>query len=246
MILPMSIAACDLFQDAKDTIDGITDPLVAQAVILGVDTSDVDPELLEAADFETGVAVSVFLADAKSVNDIDNAPIGGASVHVNEALVPEVGDGAYLLESNEMQYTAGQSWTMHALIAGDGSSGSVVLPPPINVTVPETHNANTPMNLTITNQDFHAVVGLVVEVESGEVTWSNEPEDIRDVYDLATGSGDTSALLIPAEAFPRVGGYVIGITGLERGEGETLDNMNTALSAIMAGKMRLLPTAALP
>ena len=65
--LPL-FGACDLFEDVKNTYDGLTNPLVIQSVVLGVEADGVDPTILDQVDLDSGVGATVFLADAKSVS----------------------------------------------------------------------------------------------------------------------------------------------------------------------------------
>ena len=234
-------SGCDLFEDVKETYEGLTDPLVVQSVVLGVEAAGVDDQTLESLNFDVGVGSTVFLADAKSASDIDNAPITGATINMNSVAVPETGNGSYTLEPGPLTYAPGASWNLDALIASDTSGAVFTLPPAPNVTVPTTHTTSTPMSLSLSGQGYDIIVGLVADITTGEITWSNEPEDIRDVYELATGSG-TETLDIPETAFPTSGAYVVGIAGLTKATAADMDNMNTALSNITAGKMKLFPT----
>lgn len=236
------MSGCDLFEEVKETYEGLTDPLVVQSVIVGVEIDGVDPAVVDELNFEAGVAGTVFLADAKSASDLENAPITGASVSINGTNLGDTGEGAYTLEPGVLTYANGATWTLDALIGNEASSADFVLPPPPNASIPTVHVKGQAMTVSLAGQGFDVIVGVVAEVVSGEVTWSNEPEDISDIYNLATGNGAES-IDIPGEAFPNSGAYVIGISGLTTSQADKLDNMNTALSNIAAGKMRLYPVA---
>ena len=240
--LALTLTGCDLFEGVKETLDGLTNPLVVQSVVLGVEAAGVEQEILDEIDIETGVGASVFLADAKDANDLENAPITGATVFMNSERVTETGNGTYTLEPGTLNYTVGATWTMIATINNQDATASFTLPPAPNVSVPSIHSKNESMTLSLAGQGFDMVVGLVANVETGEVTWSNEPEDIGDVYDLATGSSSES-LDIPGSAFPTTGAYIVGIAGLTKGKSGEFKKMNTALSNAVAGKMKLFPTA---
>ena len=236
------IGGCDLFDEVKETYEGLTNPLVVQSVVVGVEVDGVDPAVVDELNFEAGVAGTVFLADAKSASDLDNAPISGAAVTINAVSLADTGEGAYTLEPGALTYTNGATWTLEALIGTDSSSATFVPPPPPNATIPTVHVKGQPLNVSLAGQGFDVIVGVVADVATGEVTWSNEPEDISDIYNLATGNGDES-IDIPGDAFPNSGAYVIGISGLTTSRTDQLDNMNTALSNIASGKMRLYPVA---
>jgi hypothetical protein len=239
LVLPL-FSACDLFEDVKDTFDGLTDPLVVQSVVMGVEAAGVDPAVLDEIDLDAGVGATVFLANAKSATDLENAPITGAVVSINNTEVPETGNGSYTLEPGKLSYSVGATWNMTATIGTDLSEASFTLPPAPNATIPSIHTANQPLTISLAGQNFDLVVGLVALVDSGDITWSNEPEDIRDVYELASGSAADS-LEIPGTAFPSSGAYVVGVAGMSKSKADQLQDMNTALSNIVAGKMKLYP-----
>jgi hypothetical protein len=233
-------SGCELFEDVKETFEGLTNPLVAQSVFLGVEADGVDPEMLEALNVESGVAASVFLADANNADEMENAPISGAIVHMGETSAVEAADGTYVIEPGVLTYVVGTTWVVTMDIGEATSQADFTLPNAPQATVPTIHAANTSLDISLEGQGFDIIIGTVGRLEPSEITWSNEPTDARDVFDLATGSSD-GILNIPPEAFPSSGAYVIGVGGLTKSRGQQMDNMNTALSNITAGKMKLFP-----
>jgi hypothetical protein len=234
-------SGCDLFQEVKDTFDGLTNPLVVQSVVMGIEADGLDAEALGQLDIELGVGASVFLADAANVSDLDQAPITGASARINSVDIPETGGGAYALEPGVLTYSTGAVWSLATTVGVDESGANFTLPPAPSATIPTLHTIGEPMTLSLSGQGFDLLIGLVADVSSGEITWSNEPQDIRDVYELSTGSA-TESLDIPGTAFPTSGAYVVGIAGLTKADADQMDNINTALSNVTAGKMILYPT----
>ena len=89
MLVLLALTGCDLLasgqdqiDDLQDTLDGLTNPLVVQGIVLGVaepESSEID---LSKTDFSKGTVVTVFTADAASVNEIENAPVTGASISI--------------------------------------------------------------------------------------------------------------------------------------------------------------------
>ena len=96
--------------------------------------------------------------------------------------------------------------------------------------------ANTAVNIDLTGQEFDSAL-VIVMLADGGVTYSNQPDGIREFYDFTHGSELVTTVEIPAEAFPSNGVYAIGVAGLTHTVAEDLTEMNTALTSIMAGKM---------
>jgi hypothetical protein len=228
-VLPLMTAGCGLFDKGKDLIDGLTNPLVAQAIVLGAqlpqDAGDIDFP----AEFADGVTVSIFLADAADVADLENAPIGGAAVTVEQTTIPEVQPGAYALEPDA-------TWEIAVTIGGSSSHADVDLPPPADFTPPAQHSANTPLTVDFTGQEFDGALLVVVD-QDGAITFDNRPADIRDVYNLTRGEAP-GVIEIPASAFPAAGAYAVGVAGIRSTSGnDRMDGMNTVLSSAMAGQL---------
>ncbi|MCB9765507.1 MAG: hypothetical protein H6739_37380 [Alphaproteobacteria bacterium] len=237
------MAGCDQFNDIKNTVDGLTNPLVAQTIILGVaepESSEID---LSGTDFSQGATIQAFLADAASVNDLENAPVSGADVKIRvgetaAVWLTESADGAYSADGTDgFSYVAQQPSVVTMNYGDDSSQMSITLPAAVNVDVPETHNGGTAMNLDL-GASFDAVLAVVIDVTAGEATWTNRPETIREVYDFTHGSGNVSSLTIPAVAFPSGCACAVGIAGMENADSSNFTNTNTGLSSLSAGKMK--------
>ena len=186
---------------------------------------------------------TIFLADAASVNQLDQAPITGADVTVNGAVADPGAEGVYIVEPGVLTYEASADWNVDVQVADVSARAVVPLPEEANVTVPDTWTANTAMELDLTGQDFDSALVIVFDTLSGEITYSNEPQGIREFYDFTHGTEGVGVVEIPAAAFPGDGIYAIGLSGIKHTVPEDLTEMNTALSTIMAGKMRFRPTA---
>jgi hypothetical protein len=112
------------------------------------------------------------------------------------------------------------------------------------------HAAGTPLSVDLTGQGYNAALAVVIEAESGEVTWSNQPADIAGLYEMTHPNGiliggeeDFSEnheiiVEIPAEAFADEGYYIIGVAGMVVSNSSSFENVNTALSTVIAGKLR--------
>lgn len=237
-------------EDVKDAIEGMTNPLVFQGLVLGAEepsNPDIADVLLEAG-AEQGTVVNVFLADAASLDEVESAPVVSATVEVvtDDGVVqaPGDGNGLYSVEPGEdgATYADDGRWTVEVSIGEMFSTIAMDLPAAADVSVPELHDPLTPMDLDMTGQGFGAALVLVMD-QNGVVTHTNEPQGVSDVIDLSQGGEDLTVYSIPADAFPDESLYVIGVAGLGHSLGEDVDNMNTLLSSLMAGKMRFYATS---
>jgi len=246
---PLGIAAligCDAFK-------GVTEPLVSQGIILGVEAPQSDQIDLSGTDFQQGTAASIFLADATSVDDLSNAPIEGATVDIRgpgdmgNVDVPDAGDGLYavLPTDQTLDYQGNADWTIVAQRdpKSDPGKATIHLPPPADLDIPEQHDQGQPMQLDLSGKGFTSVLVAVIDVESGTVTFDNEPKDIKAIYDMTRGSEEVGDFEIPGTAFPddqKV--YAVGVAGMQHTKAEDLDGLNTLLTSFMAGDMNLYPT----
>lgn len=247
------LAGCDIFDKAKqvaDAIEGLTNPLVLQGLVLSVQDPG-DPTVvavLEAAGTEIGTGATVFLADAASASDLDNAPIAGGSVTIDDVSATDQGDGSYVIDpSMGLLYVAGETWSTRAfpLPDSDESVATVILPPPASITWPETLTVDEPFLFDLTGQGYDGSVLLVLD-QNGTPTYSNEPESIDDVYNATLSEGELETVEIPASAFPTEGVFVIGVAGLVGTTSADLVEVNTALSNVSAGQMVFRAVTVLP
>lgn len=239
------LGGCDLIDQGRDLIGDLTNPLVTQALVLGVappsEASDIDlpPEYAE------GAGATVFLADAADVADLENAPITGADVSIRSVAVAEVGAGGYALEPGDIAYAPNETWELQVTLSGDSATAGIALPPPADFTVPAAHTVNSGLTVDLTGQDFDGAFVVVVD-DGGNIVYDNRPTDIKGLYDLTRGEA-AGVIEIPATAFPQVGGYLVGVAGIRTTTGrEDLDGMNTVLSTMMAGQLVFEPLAAAP
>jgi len=239
------LGGCDLINEGRDLIGDLTNPLVTQALVLGV----APPEQASDADlpdeYSEGAGATVFLADAADVADLENAPISGADVSLRGTAVSETGPGAYALQPGELSYEAGSTWTLTVGLGGDTATADIVLPPGADFTVPETHTANQGITVDLTGQEFDGAFVVVVD-EEGSVVYDNRPEDIRGLYDLTRGEPATT-VDVPGQAFPEPGAYLVGVAGIRTTTGRAdLEGMNTVLSTMMAGQLVFEPVVVAP
>ncbi|MFK7929894.1 MAG: hypothetical protein AB8H79_17000 [Myxococcota bacterium] len=240
LLTPLLFSACDLFNQGRDLIGDLTNPLVTQALVLGV-TPPADASSVEMPDeFSEGAGATIFLADAGNVADLENAPIGGATVTLQGVDAPELQAGAYAISPGPLSYEANADWTLSVDLDGDVATAVVSLPPPASPDLPSLHSENTPIELDLTADEYDGVLVVVVDF-NGDITYDSRPADIREVYDLARG-GPVTTVEIPATAFPAAGAYAVGVAGLRTTTGrDDIEGMNTVLTTMMAGQMVFEP-----
>ena len=242
----------DVFNDAKETVEDLTNPTVGQAVILGVEEPNSEQIDLSNIDVEVGTGFTMFLANAAEVSDLENAPVEGAAVNVsgnNQVAAVDSGDGIYTVEPGQgLEYVVGSSLTMSVDVPGVEETGtiSIELPDAVEMSVEELWEKDAAMSLDFRGQGFGSALIIVYDAQNGELTWDNRPETISEVYEVTKGTEQVGIVEVPGAAFPKESLYVLGVTGMVNADSGDIDGMNTLLSGLMAGKMKLFPVATLP
>ncbi|MCB9675994.1 MAG: hypothetical protein H6737_12800 [Alphaproteobacteria bacterium] len=252
MLALLALTGCDALNKAKDTIDGLLDPVVVEGIVLGVEPpqSQELQDLLTGSEFDSGTTATIFMADAKEVQEIENAPISGANVTLTgpgvNATVSEIDSGIYVMTPADqpVEYASGDTWELKVVrSSGDQtatSTAQILLPEPADFTaqIPQQHQNNTPITLDFTGLPYDSALVVVVD-DGGNVTYSNEPSTIKEVYDFTHGQSTLGVITIPGEAFPADGVYAVGVAGMVNTDAADLDEMNTGLSSIVSGLMKM-------
>ena len=232
LLAVLMLPGCELLEGGIDLFEGLTNPLVSQGLVLGTEAPP------EAAEFgiDEGTVVSVFLADAADVADLENAPVAGADVDFAGIAAGELEAGLYTIEPGAVSY--GGTANLRVVVGQGVATASVVMPGPASPSVPETHSGG---ELTVALGRPYDTVLVVVVADDGSITYDNRPDGPRELYDL-TGANAVERVTIPGSAFPGSGAYLVGVAGMENTEANQLDGMNTVLSNVMAGKLVFSPT----
>ncbi len=244
-MLLLALAACDDINQIKDTIEGYTQPVVVQALLLGAEEPDLSAyDIPEGMEVDTSAvagaaAVEAFLADASSVDDLDNAPLAGIPVRLRVGDTPAIeledqGSGAYGSDAFEYVDKAEAALTFER----DGVTGkvSVELPYAPDLDIEFQHEQGAPLILDLTPFDYEAVLAVVFDTQTGELVYSNEPEDIVELYEWTRGDAAVKRMEIPGKTFAFESIYAVGVAGMVTGDPSTFEEVNTALSSFMAGK----------
>jgi hypothetical protein len=248
------LPGCDLLEDARDELTDLTNPLVGQAMVIGI--AEPENELVAAAlentDWNMGVFAQVFLADATSADDLSKAPVGGATVNIvvggNEAIrLVENESGSYSASNEDgLVYQVGADVEVSVKMEGGPAMMDGQLPQAPDVELPAQQNKGAKMVVNLSGGNFNAVLGVVFDAETSEVVWSNEPTTPEELYDFGHSNEFVTSLEIPGVTFSKAGIYAVGIAGLVNGEADEFDNVNTLLSSFMAGKMSIGAVTVMP
>lgn len=242
--LPLLALGCEQVNDIKDTVNGLTNPMVVEGVLLGVEPPDVGSGLdLSNSDFASGTAVKAYLADAGDPTQLADAPVKGALVHFvsdsngGQLLLQDQDDGSYTASEDEdgLEYVAEQV-ALTAELDGELRRISVSAPPIANAEINNSHSVGNPMNVDISDQAFDGLL-VVVLSSSGQVAFSNLPESIEELYDFTHGDGELT-VEIPGGAFNQAGLYAVGVAGTRNAGVDDMEEVNTALSTFVAGKFK--------
>lgn len=244
LILPL-LFACEQIKDIKDTVEGLTNPLVVEAFYLGVEPPEVGSGIdLSSTTFASGSSLQVFLADAADAGELEEAPVAGAIVELvsaaNGGKVPlqDKGDGSYFAnESEDGIVYATESVSVTTNLDDKDRVIGVQAPPMAEVDIAETHAAGQPMMVDISDQDFDGLLVFVMASDSPEPRFTNMPETIEEIYEFTHGSAELR-VEVPASAFPSAGLYIVGVAGTRNSSTDEMEEVNTALSAFVAGKAR--------
>lgn len=244
--LLLGLAACDQVDDIKDTVDGLTNPLVMVGMHLGIETPSSDIIDLSDTDYAEGAQAKVFLFDASSISDLGDSPVEGATVDLVSSsnggpfTLEDQGSGTYTARGADgLSYTA-EEFTVQAGV-GDGShSIDSVSPEAPDADVPENHSAGNPMAISLDGQGYDGALVIVFDAGNGEITWSNEPTTVQDLYTF-THEETSTQVEIEGEAFEQPGVYAVAVAGTVNATDDGMVEVNTALSSLVAGKFRFYP-----
>jgi hypothetical protein len=248
------LPGCDLLEDAREELTDLTNPLVGQAMLIGI--AEPENELVAAAlsetDWNQGVIAQVFLADATSADDMSKAPVGGAMVNMvvggNAAVRLEENESGSYSASNEdgLVYQVGADVEVSVKLEGGPAMLHAQLPQAPSADLPAQQNKGAKMVIDLSADNFNAVLGVVFDAQTSEVVWSNEPTTAEEIYAFGHSDGFVNSLEIPGATFSNPGVYAVGVAGLVNGESSDFDNVNTLLSSFMAGKMTLHAVTVMP
>jgi hypothetical protein len=245
------LVGCNL-DKLKENVEGLTNPLVAEGLFLGVEppsSQDID---LSGTEFDNAAAAAVMLADASNVNDLEEAPVTEAAVGVLSDAIGRVdlhedSDGTYSASADDgLVYTEGDDVVLSMGVGNTTAKMGARLPRSPNVAgIPASGAPNAGFTVDLSGQDFDNVLVVVLDGATGDVTFDNRPDDIKAIYDLTHGEGSL-VVEVPGGAVPDESIYLVGVAGLKNTDSSDMDEVNTALSAFITGRMAFTAHRTLP
>jgi len=250
----LSISGCDALQSKINEIENLANEFVAIGFYLGVeeiDTPLIDDATLALLDDLT--SVELFLATAASSQDLNSNPVSRADVTLNSPLngvlpVEENNPGQYSTNtSTGLLYDESEVALFEIEHTGIDHAISVNVPAEPSFTLNASHNQNEDLDISFSNQAYENALAFVVNVQTGEVTYDNRPTTPMEMYELTHPQGillnevepDTDSINIPGSAFGTDGIYVIGVAGIISSKASQMNNINTAISGLIAGKFNI-------
>ncbi|MFZ5481072.1 MAG: hypothetical protein ACOZNI_30195 [Myxococcota bacterium] len=238
------LAGCDRLQQAGETVEGSTSPLVAQGIFLGLDAPE-GVDLSDAEELGYTALCSVFLAEVTDAGDITDAPIEGGEIALrspaNGALeFEDEGEGKYTLDSSRgLVYEVGETAVISLAVDDDEGKLVVETPEAPDVDVPEEVKMQTGMVVDLSDYAYENALAAVYDLTRGRMTWDSLPDGVDQTYEFTHPEEPADQIVIPAEAFLRKGNHVVGVAGMEIADVGAFEGVNTQLSALMAGRVAL-------
>jgi hypothetical protein len=245
------LTGCAELEDVKNTLEGLTDPLVVEAFLIGAVEPDSELIDLSETDFADGTTVKVFVADATSIDDLESGALDGMTVDLKSASLgtlplEAVGGGLYTANGQDgLEYFPGEEYLVSISSGEAVHTVAVAAPQPVNITVPEQHSAGEKLLIDLTEYDYDAVLVAVLNIQTGEITYSNEPDGIQEMYDFTHTGEVVKRHEIPGTAFAVQSVYAVGVAGMRNAGVDDYTEMNTGLSSYMVGQMRFYPVQAM-
>lgn len=246
-MLLLLLTGCDRLMLAAELIDGYGDTTVVQGLFLGADVPG-GIDLPEESGIYTA-ACKVFMAEVADPTQFDEAPLEGARLRFESE---ETGKLSFLEDNEEpgkyfvtsltgLDYQPGQEAVIQFEAGGESGELRIRAPAAPEAEVPNAHFARSALRVTLVDSEFTNIVAAVYDLDHGKLTWDNLPEDVNAAYELNEDGVDEpiTTMLLPAEAFPRSGRYVVAVGGLALADPDEFSGANTALSNFAAAQMSM-------
>ena len=240
------MGGCDVLDDVQDAIDELTHPVLVEGLV----TSVAPPQMrevaaiLEESDYGAGIAVEFWVGEAYLDSEVESVAVADAEVTLCAGSALELishGDGGYGVDPGvNLAYEPGAEWNVEIAVPGTDAVGRIpfVLPESLELVLPRVHRQGEALvvDLEGAEQAYDALI-LVVLDRTGEVVWSNQPEELApvDAYEFARG-GLGSSVTLPAEAFLETGPHLVGWAAMRSNEPERVRAVNPILSMVMVGE----------
>ena len=228
----------------------LTNPVAMSGIIIGLAPPEDEQfvEILEQSEIALGTSITLIVANAAGASDLESAVVRDAEVTIVEedfTVRLEKNTGSYIVTPEEgLEWIPGAKWTFNVSLPDRPNPGKVKikLPKPIRADLPPTVNLGEKLVFNLKGQNFDYAVAAIFDLD-GQLLYDSKPTNIKQMVELVTRTEPVEKLVIPKNAFPAEGIYLMGIAGLNETDDENLTDLNSALSKFFYGQMKLLPVA---
>lgn len=245
LVAALSISGCAQVDDIKNTVNGLTNTMVVESLLLGIEAPDTNSKLdLSGSDFAQGTTVKAFLADASDPTSLSDAPVKGAAVNFvsdgngGQLALKDNDDGSYSATEGDQGLVYFAEKVSLSADYGDAiHSISVDAPPLATVDLGSSHTAGAPLTIDISDQDFDGLLVVVLSGPSADLSFSNIPTSIDDIYNFTHGDSPL-AVDVPGDSFSDAGLYAVGVAGTRNAGADDMTEVNTVLSTFIGGQFK--------
>jgi hypothetical protein len=246
VVLPLLAAGCQLFDDLKDAVDELTQPVLMQVVYIGMEEPEDAGGLdLEGTEMDAGATLTAVIYDVDITTG--GRPGTGASVtllssHLSSVGLAEDGEGVYSADAGDgLDYRALDDVEVVADFAGVRRRIAMRTPVPATANISEDHTSGVALSVDLRGQGFDNAVVILVDLTPGDVgtVWESEvdPTSPKDPENLTQ--------TIPGDSFEDGRIYVVGIVGLKAADESGFEELQALGSGMLAGTMVLFPVSTL-
>ena len=231
---------CQLFEDIKDVVDDLTQPVLMQVVYVGLEEPDPDDGIdLGGTDLSAGSTINAYIYDVDIATG-GNPGLGAAVTLVSESLssvgLAEDGGGAYSADGADgLDYRPLDEVEVIADYAGVRRRIAMRTPNPASVAIPEDHTPGVAISVDMRGQGFDNAFLLVIDLlsDSGKPAWESEidPTEPKDPDNLIQ--------TIPGSVFDTESLFLVGVVGLKSADSADFAEIQPLGSGMMAGTMVL-------
>jgi hypothetical protein len=242
MLLGSLSPGCALFEQLKDTIESLTEPVLMQGMAVGLSMPDPSWGIdLTGTEYEGGSMIQVWVTDANTTSGVSparNARVSFLSDANGSVGLSEQEPGHYMATGGDgMGYSPNDDVSIVADYAGERHSISMRTPPAADVNIPTDHTPDLGLSVDLRGQGFDNAVVVVFDVTDGRAfeVWRSdfdetEPRDSSNLFQSIDGS-----------VFQANHAFVVGVSGLNAADENDFAGLQTLGSGMMAGSMVLYP-----
>jgi len=240
-VLCLALTGCDAINNAVDAVENIFNKRAAVGIVTEVVPDEAVLTMPLPEEFQAALGGTIWVMEVGSGDTVTESGIEGLQVDMvgcsNAGPFEELGDGAYYF------LEPGTCVSPRVEIVDGQKEAALDIDMPVVpvLDLPTVHDGSS-LSIDWTGQDFHGMLVVVMNAQTGSIVYTNEPETTQDWIDLAIGTQD-SPTVVPSSAFPSNGVYAIAVTGYRRVKAKEIDGLNSVATRMLAGKTVVKPLA---